>query len=94
MTITTIPFRELQRGQYPKDSVAHLVDKKSGKSKGLFIPPSLEEGVLKILKKQQENKKQKRFKALESICGIATGMIGNIDHKEIKAKKLEEKYGK
>jgi hypothetical protein len=94
MTIMTMAFRDLQRGVIPKTQIVHLVDKKSGKSKGLFVPADLEEDVLKILNENEQSLKSKRLKAIDDISGIASGAFGAHGYKESKLEALEEKYGK
>lgn len=94
MTISTIPFRDLQRGMIPTDNIVHLVDKKSGKSKGLFIPPILENDILELLKESEKSKKQKKIEAIEAISGLMTGITEGMSFKELKASYVENKYGK
>lgn len=92
MQIMTIPFREFQRGTAAKDVVAKLVDKKTGKSKGLFIPPAFEEEVLGLLEAQQQKSRQKKLDALNALCGVATGLLGDVDTKALRVEHLKEKY--
>lgn len=88
----TIPFRDFQRGTAAKDVVAKLIDKKTGKSKGLFIPPAFEEEVLGLLETQQEKSRQKKLHALNELCGIATGLLGDVNTKTLRMERLKEKY--
>jgi hypothetical protein len=92
MQIMTIPFRDFQRGTAAKDVVAKLIDKKTGKSKGLFIPPAFEEEVLGLLETQQEKSRQKKLHALNELCGIATGLLGDVNTKTLRMERLKEKY--
>lgn len=94
MTISTISFRDLQRGVMPADGIVHLVDKKSGKSKGLFIPPILENEILELLENSEKSKKQKKIEAIESIGGLMAGVTDGMSFKELKASYIENKYGK
>lgn len=94
MTIATMPFRELRRGKIATEGIVRLIDKKSKKSKGLFVPPALENEVLGFLAQMADSKKQERLKALESISGSMTGLIGDESFKELKGAYIEGKYGK
>ena len=54
MTISTIPFRDLQRGMIPTDNIVYLVEKKYGNSDVLFIPSILEHDILELLKESEK----------------------------------------
>jgi hypothetical protein len=92
MQIMTIPFREFQRGLVAKDFIAKLIDKKTGKSKGLFIPPAMEAEVLQLIEAKQRKVKQKKLRALEALSGVATGLLTDVDAKSLREKRLREKY--
>jgi hypothetical protein len=95
MTITTISFRDLQRGVMPTDGIVHLVDKKSGKSKGLFIPPIFENEILELLENSEKSKKQKKLQRLKSFAGknIIDDKYDNLSTSEIKKQIVLEKFG-
>ncbi len=89
MTIQKIAFRDFIRGEIPAD-VLLLLDKKSNKSKGLYIAPEYADDVLAFIEKKEKEKRTKRKRALLDFVGA----FGELDkpeasHKEIKASKYE-----
>jgi len=89
MTIEKVAFRDFIRGEGVAD-VLKLWDKKSNKSKGLYISPEYADDVLSMIEAKEKRKRKERSK---SLMGFA-GMLGNVDnpnisHKEIKASKYE-----
>lgn len=89
MTIEKISFRDFIRGQIPAD-ILLLLDKKSNKSKGLYISPEYAEDVLAFIQKKEKAKQEKKKHALLDFVGV----FGEVDdteasHQEIKASKYE-----
>ena len=89
MTIQKIAFRDFIRGQIPAD-ILLLLDKKSNKSKGLYIAPEYADDVLTCIEKKEKEKRRKKKRALLDFVGA----FGELDkpeasHKEIKASKYE-----
>ena len=89
MTIKQISFRDFIRGQIPAD-ILLLLDKKSKKSKGLYIAPEYADDVLDFIKKKERAKQEKKKRALLDFVG-AFGELDNPEasHSEIKASKYE-----
>lgn len=89
MTIEKVAFRDFIRGEGVAD-VLKLWDKKSNKSKGLYISPKYADDVLSMIEEKDKKKRKERSK---SLIGFA-GMLGNIEnpdvpYKEMKASKYE-----
>ncbi len=89
MTIQQISFRDFIRGQMPAD-ILLLLDKKSNKSKGLYVAPEYADDVLTFIKEKERAKQEKKKRALLDFVGV----FGEVDdtsasHQEIKASKYE-----
>lgn len=89
MTIQKISFRDFIRGQIPAD-ILLLLDRKSNKSKGLYISPEYADDVLAFIEKKEKEKQNKKKRALLDFVGA----FGELDkpeasHQEIKASKYE-----
>ena len=89
MTVESIAFRDFIRGQIPAD-VLLLFDKKSRKNKGLYISAEYAEEILSYIKKNEQEKKEKKKHALLDFVGA----FGELDdpeatHQAIKASKYE-----
>ncbi len=89
MTIQEISFRDFIRGQIPAD-ILLLLDKKSNKSKGLYVAPGYADEVLAFIKEKKRAKQQKKKRALLDFVGV----FGDVDdttasHQKIKASKYE-----
>ncbi len=89
MTIQKISFRDFIRGQIPAD-ILLLLDKKSNKSKGLYIAPEYADEVLAFIKEKERVKQEKKKRALLDFVGV----FGEVDeptasHQKIKASKYE-----
>lgn len=89
MTIQKISFRDFIRGQIPAD-ILLLLDKKSNKSKGLYITPEYADDVLAFIKEKERAKQKKKKRALFDFVGA----FGEMDdttasHQKIKASKYE-----
>lgn len=89
MTIQKISFRDFIRGQIPAD-ILLLLDKKSNKSKGLYIAPEYADDVLAFIKEKEREKQKKKKRALLDFVGV----FGEMDdttasHQKIKASKYE-----
>jgi len=89
MTIEKVSFRDFIRGEVVAD-VLRLWDKKSNKSKGLYISPEYAEDVLKMIDEKEKKKRKERSKSLMGFAGML-GEVDNVDasHKEMKASKYE-----
>lgn len=89
MTIEKVSFRDFIRGEVVAD-VLKLWDKKSNKSKGLYISPEYADDVLKMINEKEKKKRHERSKNLMGFAGML-GEIENADasHKEMKASKYE-----
>ena len=89
LTIEKVSFRDFLRGQGAAD-ILKLWDKKSNKSKGLYISPEYAEDVLEIIEEKEKKKREKRRKSLASFAGLL-GEVENPEtsHKEMKASKYE-----
>ena len=90
MTVKQISFREFIRGSIPAD-VLMLWDKKSKKSKGIFIKPEYADEVLQYLQQKEKEKKIQNKNALLDFVG----KFGTLDsqasdkHNKLKATKYE-----
>ncbi len=89
MTIQKISFRDFIRGHIPAD-ILLLLDKKSNKSKGLYIAPEYADDVLAFIKEKEREKQKKKKRALLDFVGV----FGEVDdatasHQKIKASKYE-----
>ena len=89
MTIQKISFRDFIRGQIPAD-ILLLLDRKSNKSKGLYISPKYADDVLAFVEKRERERKEKKKHALLDFVGV----FGEVDdtaasHQKIKASKYE-----
>ena len=89
MTIQKISFRDFIRGQIPAD-ILLLSDRKSNKSKGLYISPEYADDVLAFIEKKEKEKQNKKKHALLDFVG-AFGELDKpeVSHQEIKASKYE-----
>lgn len=89
MTIQTISFRDFIRGKIPAD-ILLLLDKKSNKSKGLYIAPEYTDDVLEFIKEKERAKQKKKKRALLDFVG-AFGEADDMSasHQKIKASKYE-----
>ena len=89
MTIQKISFRDFIRGHIPAD-ILLLLDKKSNKSKGLYVAPKYADDVLAFIEKRERAKQEKKKRALLDFVG-AFGEVDNPDasHQQIKASKYE-----
>ena len=89
MTIEKVSFRDFIRGEVMAD-VLRLWDKKSNKSKGLYISPEYAEDVLNMINEKEKKKRKERSKSLMGFAGML-GEIENADasYKEMKASKYE-----
>jgi len=89
MTIQKISFRDFIRGQIPAD-ILLLLDKKSNKSKGIYVAPKYADEVLAFIEKRERAKQEKKKRALLDFVG-AFGEVDNPDasHQQIKASKYE-----
>jgi len=89
MTIEQVSFRDFIRGQGVAD-ILKLWDKKSNKSKGLYISPEYADDVLELIEEKEKKKREKRSKRLASFAGLL-GEVENPDasYKEMKASKYE-----
>ena len=89
MTIARVAFRDFVRGSVPAD-VLQLWDKKSNRSKGLYITPEYADEMLRLIDEHERARRQKRT---EGIMAFA-GMLGEIEepdrsHQAIKASRHE-----
>ena len=89
MTIQKISFRDFIRGQIPAD-ILLLLDKKSNKSKGLYIAPEYADDVLAFIEEKERMKQERKKRALLDFVGL----FGEVDHpgdshQQIKASKYE-----
>ncbi len=89
MTIQKISFRDFIRGQIPAD-ILLLLDKKSNKSKGLYISPEYADDVLAFIEEKERKKQETKKRALLDFVGL----FGEVDnpsdsHQQIKASKYE-----
>jgi len=89
MTIQKISFRDFIRGQIPADILV-LLDKKSNKSKGLYISPEYASDVLAFMEEKERMKQETKKRALLDFVGV----FGEVDHpddshQQIKASKYE-----
>lgn len=89
MTIEKVSFRDFIRGEGMAD-VLKLWDKKSNKSKGLYISPEYAEDVLNMIDEKEKKKRKERSKSLMGFAGML-GEVENADasYKEMKASKYE-----
>lgn len=89
MTIEKVSFRDFIRGEGMAD-VLKLWDKKSNKSKGLYISPEYAEDVLNMIDEKEKKKRKERSKILMGFAGML-GEVENADasYKEMKASKYE-----
>lgn len=90
MTIEKISFRDFIRGYVPAD-ILLLLDKKSKKSRGLFVAPKYADEVLEFLKQKEHNKKEQKKHALLDFIGEfgEEAVDTSPSHQAIKAKKYE-----
>ena len=86
MTIQEISFRDFIRGQIPAD-ILLLLDKKSNKSKGLYITPEYADDVLAFIKEKERAKQKKKKRALLDFVGEVDDTTAS--HQKIKASKYE-----
>ncbi len=90
MTVKEVSFREFSRGYIPADMLL-LIDKKTKKQKGLYISNKYTDEVLRFLEQKEQERKNKKKKALLDFVGKFGDGKKFLDatHKEIKAKKYE-----
>ena len=89
MTIEKVAFRDFIRGQGVAD-ILKLWDKKSNKSKGLYISPEYAEDVLNMIEEKEKKKRKERSKSLRGFAGMLGNVENpNVSHKEMKASKYE-----
>ena len=87
MTIEKVSFRDFIRGVMPGD-ILQLLDKRTHKSKGLFISPKYEKDVLAFIEAKEKQRKEAKKKALLDFVGeFGEGDRGS--HQAIKASKYE-----
>lgn len=89
MTIEKVAFGDFIRGEGVAD-ILKLWDKKSNKSKGLYISPKYADDVLKLIEEKEKKKREKRGKSLATFAGML-GEVENPDvsYKEMKTSKYE-----
>jgi len=87
MTIEQVSFRDFIRGVMPAD-ILQLLDKRTQKSKGLFISPKYEEDVLAFIEAKEKQRKEAKKKALLDFVG-AFGEGSDASHQAMKASKYE-----
>lgn len=89
MTIEKIAFRDFIRGKIPAD-VLLLWDRKSDKSKGVYISPEYADEVLDYLTRKEKEKQERKKRVLLDFVG-AFGELDETDasHQAIKASKYE-----
>jgi hypothetical protein len=89
MTMARVSFRDFLRGSIPAD-VLQLWDKKSNKSKGLYVSSEYANEVLAMINDAQKKRRQKRTEEIMAFAG-AFGKIDDPDrsHRAIKASKYE-----
>jgi len=90
MTIEQVSFRDFIRGYIPAD-ILMLLDKKTKTNKGLFVKPEYADSVLEFLKQKEQEKINKKRKAMFDFVGeFGEGIdSSNKTHQEIKAEKYE-----
>ncbi len=90
MTLKQISFRDFIRGSVPAD-VLVLIDKKTKAKKGLFVKPEYADIVLEFLKQKEQEKIEKKKKAMLDFIGKfgTDANFADKSHQAIKAKKYE-----
>jgi len=90
MTIEKISFRDFIRGYIPAD-ILMLLDKKSKKSRGLFIAPKYADEVIEYLQQKEKNEREQKKHALLDFIGEFGEDAADTtpSHQAIKAKKYE-----
>jgi len=87
MTIEQISFRDFIRGVMPSD-ILQLLDKRTHKSKGIFVSPKYADDVLAFIEEKEKQRKKAKKKALLDFVG-EFGEGSSDTHQEIKASKYE-----
>lgn len=90
MTIEKISFRDFIRGYIPAD-ILMLLDKKTKKSRGLFVAPKYADEVLEYLKHKEKNEQEQKKHALLDFVGKfgEETVDTTLSHHAIKAEKYE-----
>jgi len=87
MTIEQISFRDFARGAMPSD-IVELLDKRTRKSKGIFISTKYSDDVLEFITSKEKKAKKAKKKALLDFVG-KFGEGDTRTHQSIKASKYE-----
>jgi hypothetical protein len=87
MTIEQISFRDFIRGAIPSD-IVRLLDKRTHKSKGIFVSPKYADDVLEFIALKESKRKNAKKKALLDFVG-EFGEGSSESHQAIKASKYE-----
>ena len=69
-----------------------IEDKKTHKTKGLFVSQKYADEVKKMLEDKARLKKQKEIEEMKDYVGIFNGEFGDMSAQDIKAKKREKYY--
>ncbi len=87
MTIEQISFRDFIRGSIPSD-IVKLLDKRTHKSKGIFVSPKYADDVLEFIALKEKRRKTAKKKALLDFVG-EFGEGNDETHQALKASKYE-----
>jgi hypothetical protein len=87
MTIEQISFRDFVRGAIPSD-IVKLLDKRTHKSKGIFVSTKYADDVLEFIALKESKRKNAKKKALLDFVG-EFGEGSSESHQAIKASKYE-----
>lgn len=87
MTIEQISFRDFIRGVMPAD-ILQLLDKRTHKSKGIFVSPKYADDVLEFIALKEKKRKTAKKKALLDFVG-EFGEGSDEAHQSLKASKYE-----
>ncbi len=87
-----IGIRELARNIKILDEydLIEIEDKKSKKSKGIFVSNKYAEEIKKLIEEKEKKEKEAKLDRILQFAGILEGEIPDVSHQELKAMKREK----